>query len=154
MNGGNVDYHEVLHVGGAKFTACETLGKIGSSLHLVRGDASPQCHRSHVRKTVLLLGMNADVVAIHIVRWIFFNGRVQVESNAILQFIQEALGRPAVTEEQEFQASSLAMLAQYVRIAEQFCDALHDGQHLIPAHKGVKPRSKIRLSRKATCYPN
>ena len=72
---GHVHDQQVLHVGGAQFAAGKALGEIGGGLHLVGSDSSPQSDRSDIRETRLLLRVNADVVAVDVVRRMLFDRR-------------------------------------------------------------------------------
>ena len=95
-----------------------------AALHLLGRDSSAQRHRSHVGEAGLLLRMNSDVVAINIVGRMLFHRRIELESDALLQFAEKTVGGPAVAQEEKFQAGTLAMLPQHVGIAEQFGNAL------------------------------
>ena len=77
--------------------------------------------------------MNSYVIAIHIVRGMFFRGGIERETDSILQFGEKTFGGPAVAQKQEFQASALAMLAKDLGVAEELSDAPDYRHHLIPA---------------------
>src|SRR5579862_34052 len=119
----NVHDQQVLHVGGSQFAPCEAIGEIGGGVHLIGGHASAQHRRANVGIARLLLRMNAYMVAIHIGRRFFLDRRIEMESDTPLEFVEEAVGGPAMAEEQKLQARPLAMFAQYVGVAEQFRDA-------------------------------
>ena len=74
----NVHDQQVLHVGGAEFAAGKALGEIGGCLHLVRGDAAAQHNRTDVAEARLLLGVNSDVIAINVVRRMFFGSGIEL----------------------------------------------------------------------------
>ncbi len=74
---GHVHDEEVLHVGSAQFAAGVAFGEIGGGLHLFRRDSAAKCDRSHIRKTSLLLRVNADVVAIDVLGRMLFDRRIQ-----------------------------------------------------------------------------
>ena len=59
--------------------------------------------------------MNADVVAINIVGRMLFDGGIELESDALLQFAEKTIGGPAMAQEEKFQARALAVLAQELR---------------------------------------
>ena len=124
VDGGHIHDQQVLHVGGAQFAGGKPLGKIGGAAHLVGGDSSAQSNRSDVGETQLLLRVNADVIAIDVVGRMLFHRWVELESDAILQFVEKTLGRPSVAQEEKLQAGALAMFAQHVGIAEQFGNSL------------------------------
>ena len=87
--------------------------------------------------------MNSDVVAIDIRGRVFFDCRIEVESNAPLQFVQETFCRPAMSQEEKLQPRPLAMFPQHVRVAKQFGNPFDGGQHLMPAHKRVQSRAQV-----------
>ena len=66
-----------------------------------------------------------------------------------LQFGEKAFGGPAVAQEEKFQASAFAMLAQDLGIAEELGNALDDRHNLIPADESVQPSAEIRFGRKS-----
>src|SRR3954453_11983313 len=108
---GNIHYEQVLHVGSAEFAARKALRQFSGRLHLVCSNAAAQCNCSYVAQPMLFLGVDANVVAVNIIRSMFFDGRIEFEADAIVQFIQEPLGGPAMAQEEEFQASAFAMFA-------------------------------------------
>jgi hypothetical protein len=114
-------------------------------VHLVGSDAAAKDHGSHVRETWLLLGMDADVITVNVFGRMLFHGGVELESDAVLQFAEKTLGGPSMTKEEKLQAGTLAMFAQYLRIAEQFSYAFDHRQDLIPADEGIQSRAQIRI---------
>src|ERR1700692_1900741 len=141
----NIYDDQVLHVGGAQFPRCKALCQVGSGLHLLGGNSSAKHRRSHITQARLLLRMNSDVVAIHIRGRMLFDGGIESESDALLQFVEKTLCRPAMAQEKKFQPRPLAMLAQHFRIAKEFGDSLNGRQHLVPADKGVKSCAEVRF---------
>ena len=145
---GDVDDQQVLHVGGAQFAAGKTLGEIRGRLHLLGRNSPAQRHRSHIRQTGLLLRVNSDVIAIDVIRRMLFDSRIELESDALLQFAEKTFGGPSMPQEEKFQPRSFAMFAQHVGIAEQLSNAFDHRQNLIPANKCVQARPKIGFGRK------
>ena len=96
MSVGNINHQQVLHAGGAKLSAGITLGEIGGRLHLIGRDPPSQNDCTHIGKPTLLLRMDADVIAIDIVRRALFRRWIKLEPDAVLQFIQETLRSPAM----------------------------------------------------------
>ena len=96
--------------------------------------------------------MYAHVVAVNVRRRRFAHGGVEPEADAPLQLRLEAFRRPAVAHKEVFEAGALAVLTQAVRVAEDFGDALDDGDHLVPADEGVQPQRKIRLGRQPAAH--
>ena len=65
---GNVDEEQVLRDGGAQLTAAKALSQVGARPELLAGQAAAQHRSADVTQARLLLRMNADVVAQHVVR--------------------------------------------------------------------------------------
>ena len=148
----HVDDEQVLHVGGSQLAAGEPFGEIGSSMHLLGGDAPAQHGCSHVAISRLVLRMNADVIAIDVRGRLLGNGGIELKSNPPLQFFQKTVGSPSMAQEEKLQPCALAMFAQHVGLAEQLGNALDHRQSLIPLHKCVQPLAQIRFSGEPTGY--
>src|SRR6185295_18794219 len=108
----NIRDQEILHAGGPDRAGAVALGQIGDDPQLVGREASPQHGDADVAVARLALGMDADVVAVGVVRRIVGHARRQRRTEARVQLGLEALGRPSVLEEEELQASALAVLAK------------------------------------------
>ena len=95
----------------------------------------------------MLLRMDADVVTIDIVRRMLLDRRIELESNALLQFAKKTIGGPTVAQEEKLQAGALAMfsLRKTSRIAEKFGNPFNDGQNLVPAYECIQPCAEIRF---------
>ena len=119
-------------------------------MHLVGCNSSPQHYRSDVRKTGLFLCVNADVVAINVVGRMLFHCGIETEPEPLMQLVEKLLSRPSVTQEEELQASALAMLAQNFGVTEQFGDPLDHRHNLTLLNKCIEARTKIRLRRKTS----
>src|SRR5713101_7443118 len=89
---------------------------------------------------VLLLGMDAHVVAVHVVGGIVGHRGLQAEADAALQLLQEALGRPAMGEEEELEPRLLTVLTQHVTISEDLRDSLDDEEDLDTVDEGVQTK--------------
>ena len=146
---GDVQNEDVLHVGRPELARPVAVGEIGDGPHV--GGTHPPAKDSETRVgvAVLLLGMNADVVAVHVVGGIVGDGRVQPKSDAALELIEEALGRPAVGEEEELQPRLLPVLTQHVAIPEDLRDALDHGEDLVPVDEGVQAHGQMRVCRES-----
>jgi hypothetical protein len=82
--------------------------------------------------------VNANVVAINVVGRMLFDRGIELESDAVLQFAEKAVGGPAVAQEEKFQAGALAMFAQNIGIAKQFRNPFDHRQNLIPAYERIQ----------------
>src|SRR5207245_2356444 len=112
----NVEDQEVLHRGRAQLAGAVALGQIGHGPHLLGGETTPQDRGAGVDVAVLLLRVNADVIAIHVVGRLFGDGGLESEADAPLELGLEALGGPAVLQEEELQPRLLAVLARQATI--------------------------------------
>ena len=75
----------------------------------------------------MLLGMDADVIAMDVGGDLFRFGGIENEADTLLEFGEEAVRGPAMLQEQEFQAGAFAIFTEYVRFAEDFGDAAGEG---------------------------
>ena len=92
--------------------------------------------------------MNADVVAVHIVGRMLFDGGIESEiQSARCSSSEKTLGSPSMPQEKKLQPCALAMLAQNLGVTEQFGNSLDHRQNLIPPDKRVQPRSEIGFGR-------
>ncbi len=91
----HIDDQQVLHVGGAQLAPGEALGEISGRLHLIGGNSTAQGNRSNVGKARLLLCMNADVIAVNIVRRMLFDRGIELESDAVSAVRPES-GPPSI----------------------------------------------------------
>jgi hypothetical protein len=68
-------------------------------MHLLGGDSTPEHRRAYIAISRLFLWMNAYVIPIDIGRGIFFNCRIKLKTNALLQFVEKSLRRPSMANE-------------------------------------------------------
>ena len=134
----HVDDEEILHVGGAEFAGRIFFGEGRGGVHLRGGDASAENGSAHVVEARLLLGMDADVVAVGIRRRVFRNAWVEIEAEAGVEFAEETLGGPTVLGEEMLQARAIAILAEAILVAKNFCDGSDDRDHLIVMNKSIE----------------
>src|SRR5581483_11285348 len=92
----DIHHHQVLHIGGPQITVGVLVCQVGSRAHLLSRDPSPQHCRADVCQSRMFLRMNADVVAINILRRLLRNSRAQPEPDSPLQFLLETFSRPSV----------------------------------------------------------
>src|SRR5271156_1009006 len=143
---------EILHVGGAKLAGSEAVRQIGGGAQLAWLDAAAKHGCSHVGIGILFLRMDAGVIAVDVSRRIFRLRRIQMEAKTAFEFVLKLFRGPAVLEEQEFQAGTVAALAQNIGTAENFRDAPNYREHLVPADECVQALSQVRLGRKAAAH--
>ena len=144
---------QVLHVGGAQLSACETISQIGGVAHLFRRDSPAQHRRSDVAIARLFLSLDSDVVAVDISRRMFARRWIEMESNSLLQFLLEIVSRPAVLKKQELEPRPLTMLPQLARLAKKFSDAFDNRLDLIPSNKCIQAGREMRLGRESAANP-
>ena len=150
---GDIGDEQILHVGGAQFARGEAVCKVGRDEQLLCRDAPAQDCRTHVAVSRLFLSVNPNMIAVGVGGWFFFDHRIQLESDTALEFSHEPRGGPPVPQEKVLQAGALAALTEYVGVAEDFGHTLDDGNHLIPAYKGVQALAEQRLSRQPASDP-
>ena len=142
----HVDDEQVLHVRGAQVAVSKTFREFGGSLHLIGADAAAQDSGADIAETILLLRMDADVVAIEVVREALRVLRDRDwKPRRCSSLVLEALRRPAVAKEQKLQSRAFAMLAQVGRNRGRVPRSLDDRHDLIPAHERVQTSGEIRI---------
>src|ERR1019366_3206705 len=107
----------------AQFASRIALSQVGSSVQLSRRDPSAQNRSPHIAVASLLLAMDADVIAVHIIWNIFRNSRRQVEFKPRFQFAKKVLGCPAVLQEEKLQAGALTVFPQHIAVFKNGSDA-------------------------------
>src|SRR5437588_10703280 len=96
--------------------------------------------------------MDPHVVAINVRRRLLLDPRIELETDSSFQVFLELLGGPAMPYEQEVQPRPLAMLAQLVRVTEDFGNTFDNWQHLVPAHKNIQASGQMRIGRKSAAH--
>ncbi len=97
MDRWHVHNQQVLHVGSAEFPSRKAFSEIRRRLQLVRRYTPAQRNGANVRKSALLLGVDSDMVAVNVVGWILFDRGIELESDALLQFVEKAIRGPSLT---------------------------------------------------------
>ena len=151
---GHVDEEQVLQDSGAQFAASEVLGEFGGLVQLIAAHAAAENRGAHVAEAGLLLRVNADVVAIDIVGHLLVDRGIELESDDRFKFREERIRGPAFLEEEIFQAGAVATFAESLLLAEDFGNAVHDGDRLIGTDKGVQLDGEMRLIREAAADAN
>src|SRR6266852_451862 len=141
---------EILHAGGPERTRAVAVGQVGHCLHLIRRDAPPEHGDAHVAVARLPLRVDADMVAIRIVRRVIGHARRERSVEALLDRGLEARGRPAVLEEQELETSPLAVLPEHVGIAEDLGDRPDHCQRASARNERIEPDAEVRVGREPT----
>src|SRR5579872_151131 len=94
--------------------------------------------------------MDADVVAIDVLRRMFFDRRIEFETDSLVEFVQKAFGRPSMLEKEEFETGAFAMLTQGVRFAEQLGNSFYNCENLIRPNESIQPSGEIWFRRQST----
>src|SRR5580704_3550527 len=144
--------HEILHDRVADVAVAVAVGQVGGESELCWGDASAQHVGADVGQAELLLSVNADVIAMDVGGDFFRFSGIENEADTLLEFGEEAVGGPAVLQEQEFQAGAFAVFAEYVSFAEDFGDAAGDRDDLLPWHKSSEAHGQVRICGEAAAY--
>jgi hypothetical protein len=74
-----------------------------------------------------------------------FNAGIELEAEAGVEFAEETLGCPAVLREEMFQTRAIAIFAQAILVAENFCDGSDDGDHLIVMDESIETDGEMRV---------
>src|SRR5271157_1429916 len=146
---GNIDDQQVLHVCCSQLSARVLIRHLSCNSQLLGTYSAPQDRNSHAVIPALLLLVNTHVIAIDVVRNIFRDGGSQLESEAAMQFLEEALICPAVLQKQELKAGAFAAFAEYVAVAKDPGNSLEHGQHLVRQNERVQATGQMRIGREA-----
>src|SRR6267154_6499089 len=131
----HVHNQQILHDGVAEMPVGVTIGEIGRCAQLLRCYSPAQHISADIRKSRLLLRVNADVIAMNVRRKLFWLSRIERETQSVLQFRQERISGPAMLQEKKFQPGALAVLAQHFRLAEQLGHSPYNRDGLPPPHE-------------------
>ena len=142
-----------MHVGGSQLAVGEAIGKVGSGTHLGGGYSPPQNGGTDIAEAGLFLAMNADMVAIEVIRRLLRDCGIEAEADAALELVLEILGSPALLEEEKFQACALAILTKLFAVAEKFGDAFNNRDYLVPADESIEAQSQVRICGEASADP-
>ena len=94
--------------------------------------------------------MNADMVAIEVIRRLLRHCGIEAEADAALELVLEILGSPALLEEEKFQACALAILTKLFAVAEKFGDAFNNRDYLVPADESIEAQREVRVCGEAS----
>ena len=134
---GNVDEEEILHEGVADVAIAIALGEIGGKVELRGSDAAANDGGADGEEAGLLLRDDAEMVAVDLRGRLDGFGGSERKIEAGLQGGEEGVGGPAMFEEEEFEASLFAGLAEDFAFAEEFSDGADDRDNLIPRDESV-----------------
>ena len=82
-------------------------------------------------------GMDSDVIAINVLRRLFFRRRIEMKADASLQLFLKTIGGPAVFQEQEFEPGAFPVLAQLFALPENLGNTLKHRNHLMRCTKAL-----------------
>jgi len=134
---GDVDEEKILHRSGAEVAVGETFGEIGGEAELRGSDASANDGSADRKEAGLLLGLHAEMIAMDLGGKIFRLGRIESEGETGLDGGEERVGGPGVFEEEIFEASAFAALAEDFAGAEEFGDGADYGDDLVFTDESV-----------------
>src|SRR5258708_23212318 len=140
----NIHHQEVLHDRVAQMPIGVTVGEIRSGTQLLRCYAPPQDVRADIRKALLLLHVNADVIAMNVRRKLFVLGGIERKAKPILQCGQERFRRPAMLQEQKFKARTLAVLAEYFPFTKKLRHTAYHWDNQLPLYENVHTNDTMR----------
>src|SRR4029077_1491305 len=149
---GNIHDEQVLHDGVAEMPIGVMVGEIRSGAQLLRRYAPAQHVRANIGESVLLLRVNADVIAVNVRGKLFRFGGIKRKAHPILQRGQEGVRCPAVLQEKKFQPRTLAVFAEHLRFTKELRDPAYNGDSLLPSHKGVQANAEVRIGGKTASH--
>ena len=121
----------------------------GGGAHLIRGDSAAKNRCPHVKQAGLFLGVNADVVAIHVVRRQFVSGRFELEPETLLEFRRKTLRSPAVTQEEDLRRAR-SRFSRSTSLSRNLSNPAQDRNDLILLHEGIQTSREVRIRREST----
>jgi len=142
---GDVDEEEILHRGVADKAVAVAIGEIGSDAELCWRDAAAKDGGADGVETGLLLGDDAEMIAMNLSGKLFGFRGIEGEAEAFMEGGQEGIGGPAVFKEKKFEAGFFAGLAKDFGVAEQFGDGADDGDDLMWVEEDVEPEGEMGL---------
>src|SRR5262249_55566817 len=105
----HVDEDDVLHRGRARLAIAVSLGRVRQRAELCRRDPPAQHGGAGIAEVWLALRMDADVVTIDVFGPRLVRRAIERIAQARLDLVQEALGGPAVSQEEKLQSRLLAI---------------------------------------------
>src|SRR5579864_1351299 len=96
--------------------------------------------------------MDTDVISVNIDRRRFFGGRIEPVTEPAIQFLEEAIGRPAELGEEVLHARALAVIAEHVLVAKDFRDGADDRQDLIRLHERVEADGEMGIGGESAAH--
>src|SRR5882672_12692733 len=120
----HVQDEEVLHPRGPQVARAVAKREGGEGPELSGLDPAPQHRDADIGEAVLLLRVNAHVVAIDVLGRDLGHARLELLPQPPLELRLESLGRPAVLEKEELEPGLLAVLTEDIAVAEDLGHAL------------------------------
>ena len=117
-------------------------------------DPSRQDREASIGQPWLFLRLDADVIAVPASGQCLGDGRCELVSQAPLDFIEEALGRPSVCDEEEFHACLRAIESQLIGVAEDAHDCLDHLGELRRRDEGRQQHGEVRARRESAAHPD
>src|SRR5882672_9593178 len=120
-------------------TIAVDVGQFCNFAQLRRRDSPTQNRSPNIEKPLLLLRMNANMIAMNVRRDLFGFSGIERETNLPFQFGEEDFRGPAMLQEKVFQARLVAALAQHFARFEDFRHPARDSDDLLLANERVEP---------------
>src|SRR5664279_3034894 len=96
--------------------------------------------------------MDANVVAIDVVRHLLVNAGLKFEADLLLQLGKESLGCPTLAQKKVLHAGTVTALAQYLLVAEYLDHTLSYCYGLVRPHKAVQLHGQVRFGGEAAAH--
>ncbi len=154
MRLGDVDEEQILHRSGADVAVGIAFGEIGGKAELRGRDASTNDGGTDGEEAGLLLGDDAEMIAMNVGGDSFRLGGIESKAEMLVNGSEEGVGRPVMFEEKIFHAGAVAALAKNVAGAEDFSDGADDGNNLVRLDESIEADGEMRLRGEAAGYPD
>src|SRR5713226_7933473 len=148
----NIHDQQVLHDGVAEMPVRVPVGEARSSAQLLWRYAPAQHVRADIRKALLLLRVNPNVIAVNVRGKLFPFGGIERKTKPILQCGQEGLRGPPMLQEKKFQPGPLAVLAEHFRFTKELRHTAYNGDNLLPPHEGVQANAEVGIGGEAASH--
>jgi hypothetical protein len=135
---GDIDEEKILHRSGADVAVGVAFGEIGGKSKLRGSDASTNDGGANGEEAGLLLGNDAEMIAMNVRRESFDFSGIERETEALMDSGEERFGSPVVLEEKIFHAGTLAALAKNLTGTEDFANGADDGDDLMWLDENVE----------------
>jgi hypothetical protein len=127
-------------------------GEIGGKPKLRGSDTSTNDGGANGEEAGLLLGNDAEMIAMNVRRESFWFSGIEDETETLTDRGEERFGSPVMLEEKIFHAGTLAAVAKNLTGAEDFANGPDDGDDLMWLDESVEANGEVWLCGEAAGY--